>query len=146
MENHREDVIVIFAGYPKKMEKFLANNEGLRSRIAFHMDFPDYTPDELAEILRLMAKRSGCTLTEEIVAHCRTKFAAVCRQEDFGNGRFVRNVFEQALMRQAQRLCALHEGQPLTKEELLQLTAADFDVAALQPASSGRAPVGFSIS
>ena len=74
-----------------------------------------------------------------------TKFAAVCRQEDFGNGRFVRNVFEQALMRQAQRLCALHEGQPLTKEELLQLTAADFDVAALQPASSGRAPVGFSI-
>ena len=146
MENHREDVIVIFAGYPKKMEKFLANNEGLRSRIAFHMDFPDYTPDELAEILRLMAKRSGCTLTEEIVAHCRTKFAAVCRQENFGNGRFVRNVFEQALMRQAQRLCALHEGQPLTKEELLQLTAADFDVAALQPASSSRAPVGFSIS
>ena len=146
MENHREDVIVIFAGYPKKMEKFLANNEGLRSRIAFHMDFPDYTPDELAEILRLMAKRSGCTLTEEILAHCRTKFAAVCRQEDFGNGRFVRNVFEQALMRQAQRLCALHEGQPLTKEELLQLTAADFDVAALQPASSSRAPVGFSIS
>ena len=96
-------------------------------------------------ILSAGEKRS-CTLTEEIVAHCRTKFAAVCRQEDFGNGRFVRNVFEQALMRQAQRLCALHEGRPLTKEELLQLTAADFDVAALQPASSSRAPVGFSIS
>ena len=121
MENHREDVIVIFAGYPKKMEAFLATNEGLRSRIAFHVDFPDYTPAELAEILRLIARKKGCTLTEEIVAHCRKRFEAVCRQTDFGNGRFVRNVFEQALMRQAQRLCTLHEGQSLTKEDLRQL-------------------------
>ena len=146
MENHREDVIVIFAGYPKKMEAFLATNEGLRSRIAFHVDFPDYTPAELAEILRLIARKKGCTLTEEIVAHCRKRFEAVCRQPDFGNGRFVRNVFEQALMRQAQRLCTLHEGQSLTKEDLRQLTVADFDVTALQTAPSSQIPVGFSVS
>ena len=146
MENHREDVIVIFAGYPKKMEAFLATNEGLRSRIAFHVDFPDYTPAELAEILRLIARKKGCTLTEEIVAHCRKRFEAVCRQTDFGNGRFVRNVFEQALMRQAQRLCTLHEGQSLTKEDLRQLTVGDFDVTALQTAPSSQIPVGFSVS
>ena len=146
MENHREDVIVIFAGYPKKMEAFLATNEGLRSRIAFHVDFPDYTPAELAEILRLIARKKGCTLTEEIVAHCRKRFEAVCRQPDFGNGRFVRNVFEQALMRQAQRLCTLHEGQSLVKEDLRQLTVGDFDVTALQTAPSSHSPVGFSVS
>ena len=146
MENRREDVIVIFAGYPKKMEAFLATNEGLRSRIAFHVDFPDYTPAELAEILRLIAGKKGCTLTEEIVAHCRKRFEAVCRQPDFGNGRFVRNVFEQALMRQAQRLCTLREGQTLAKEDLRQLTIEDFDVLALQAVPSSRSPVGFSVS
>ena len=146
MENRRADVIVIFAGYPKKMEAFLATNEGLRSRIAFHVDFPDYTPAELAEILRLIARKKGCTLTEEIVAHCRKRFEAVCRQPDFGNGRFVRNVFEQALMRQAQRLCTLREGQTLAKEDLWQLTIEDFDVAALQAVPSSPSPVGFSVS
>mgnify|MGYP000867685918 FL=1 len=146
MENRREDVIVIFAGYPKKMEAFLATNEGLRSRIAFHVDFPDYTPAELAEILRLIARKKGCTLTEEIVAHCRKRFEAVCRKPDFGNGRFVRNVFEQALMRQAQRLCTLREGQTLAKEDLRQLTIEDFDVAALQAVPSSPSPVGFSVS
>ena len=146
MENRRADVIVIFAGYPKKMEAFLATNEGLRSRIAFHVDFPDYTPAELAEILRLIAGKKGCTLTEEIVAHCRKRFEAVCRQPDFGNGRFVRNVFEQALMRQAQRLCTLREGQTLAKEDLRRLNIEDFDVEALQAVPSSRSPVGFSVS
>lgn len=60
--------------------------------------------------------------------------------------RLVRNVFEQALMRQAQRLCTLHEGQPLTKEDLRQITVGDFDVTALQTAPSSQIPVGFSIS
>ena len=57
MENHRDDVIVIFAGYPGKMKDFLDKNEGLRSRIAFHLDFPDYTETELVEILKLMKRK-----------------------------------------------------------------------------------------
>ncbi|WP_315436469.1 AAA family ATPase [uncultured Selenomonas sp.] len=146
MENHREDVIVIFAGYPKKMQDFLDANEGLRSRIAFHVSFPDYTADELAEILSLIARQQGYTLTEEIVTHCRTQFSSMCRQEDFGNGRFVRNVFEQALMKQSQRLWALREHHALTEDSLRQLTVADFNVAALQPAERRQTSMGFSVS
>ncbi|WP_051226566.1 AAA family ATPase [Butyrivibrio sp. MC2013] len=59
MENHRGDVIVIFAGYPEKMAEFLDQNEGLRSRIAFHLSFPDYNEEELMSILQLMAKNRG---------------------------------------------------------------------------------------
>ena len=59
MENYRDDVIVIFAGYPDKMERFLEKNEGLRSRIAFHVDFPDYNAEELCGILKLMSKEKG---------------------------------------------------------------------------------------
>lgn len=146
MENHREDVIVIFAGYPKKMQDFLDANEGLRSRIAFHVSFPDYTADELTEILSLIARQQGYTLTEEIVTHCRTQFSSMCRQEDFGNGRFVRNVFEQALMKQSQRLWALREHHALTEDSLRQLTVADFNVAALQPAERRQTSMGFSVS
>ncbi|MBQ6131029.1 MAG: AAA family ATPase, partial [Selenomonadaceae bacterium] len=70
MENHRDDVIVIFAGYPDKMKDFLDRNEGLRSRIAFHINFPDYTAEELTDIFKLMAKRRGFNISDEISEHC----------------------------------------------------------------------------
>ena len=73
MENHRNSVIVIFAGYPDKMKEFLDRNEGLRSRIAFHIDFPDYTPDELTEILKLMARRRGYEISDEVADYCRSR-------------------------------------------------------------------------
>ena len=65
MENHRKDLIVIFAGYPDKMEQFLRKNPGLRSRIAFHVPFEDYTSEELCQIAGLIARKSGVTLTED---------------------------------------------------------------------------------
>ena len=128
MENHRDDVIVIFAGYPDKMKEFLDRNEGLRSRIAFHIHFPDYTPDELLEIFKLMAKRRGYEISAEVVAHCRKLFARVARKKNFGNGRFVRTLLEQAWLRQAQRIVTEHAEGTVTKEDLMQFTVSDFDV------------------
>ncbi|MFR6344943.1 MAG: hypothetical protein ACLUO4_09145, partial [Christensenellales bacterium] len=61
MENHREELVVIFAGYPEKMEEFIQKNPGLRSRIAFHVSFPDYNELELCQIAQLMGKEKGQT-------------------------------------------------------------------------------------
>ena len=128
MENHRNNVIVIFAGYPQKMKDFLDRNEGLRSRIAFHVDFPDYTPDELTEIFKLMAKKRGYEISDEVTEHCRKIFKRVAKKKDFGNGRFVRNLLEQAWLKQAQRIVKQHAGGEVTKEDLTRFEIEDFDV------------------
>jgi ATPases of the AAA+ class len=128
MENRRDSVIVIFAGYPDKMEKFLNENEGLRSRIAFHLNFPDYNADELLQILELMAGEKGFKINSEIKEKCHEIFAAACSQPEFGNGRFVRNVLEQAMMRQADRVVKTSKGKPINKRNLTTLIADDFVV------------------
>ena len=126
MENKRNSVLVIFAGYTDRMKDFLDRNEGLRSRIAFHLTFPDYNPDELLDILKLMMKRKNYTASEEVFDECRQIFVKACKHKNFGNGRFVRNLFEQAMMKQDQRL--YKQGGDFTKEQLLELTVEDFDV------------------
>ena len=127
MENYRNSVIVIFAGYPDKMREFLDRNEGLRSRIAFHIDFPDYTADELLDIFKLMARKRGFKISAEVAAHCRKIFKRVAKKKNFGNGRFVRNLLEQAWLRQAQRIVNEHENSEVTKEELTTFIVEDFD-------------------
>lgn len=126
MENHRDDVIVIFAGYPDKMKDFLNRNEGLRSRIAFHINFPDYTPEELTEIFKLMAKRRGYEISDEVAEYCKKIFKRVAKKKNFGNGRFVRTLLEQAWLKQAQRIVKT-EGE-VTKEDLVSFKVEDFDV------------------
>ena len=128
MENNRDNVIVIFAGYPDKMKFFLDHNEGLRSRIAFHIDFPDYNPDELTEIFKLMAKKRGYKISDEVAAHCKSIFKRVAKKKNFGNGRFVRNLLEQAWLKQAQRIVKQNEGGTVTKDDLISFTGDDFDV------------------
>ncbi len=128
MENQRDSVIVIFAGYKDKMKGFLARNEGLRSRIAFHVDFPDYDADELIQILSLMAKERGYELDDPILARCRDVFRAACAEKEFGNGRFARNLLEQAILKQSQRIMTESNGQPMTRDELLKLAPVDFEV------------------
>lgn len=107
MENHREELVVIFAGYPEQMEAFLDKNPGLRSRIAFHVPFADYDSDELCRIAQLMAKNSEMQLTDGAAEQLKTVFDAARKQPDFGNGRYVRNVLEQAKMQQASRLLTM---------------------------------------
>ena len=128
MENHRDNVIVIFAGYPDKMKEFLERNEGLRSRIAFHVEFPDYTPDELTDIFKLMAKRRGYEISDEVAEHCKKIFKRVAKKKNFGNGRFVRTLLEQAWLKQSQRIIKEHENGEVTKEDLTRFEVEDFDV------------------
>ncbi len=128
MENRRDKVIVIFAGYPEKMERFLSENEGLRSRIAFHLDFPDYKADEMLKILELMAKEKGYKLNDKIREKCFNIFESACDKPEFGNGRFARNVLEQAMMRQADRVFKKYKGKTVSRRALSAFAPEDFDV------------------
>lgn len=132
MENYRDEVIVIFAGYPEKMKEFLEQNEGLASRIAFHLNFPDYSPEELTQILDLMLEKSEYRMDERTREKCFSICADACREENYGNGRFVRNLLDHAIMRQADRLIREHQNGTLGKEEACLLTADDFEMIGLE--------------
>jgi SpoVK/Ycf46/Vps4 family AAA+-type ATPase len=124
MENHREDVAVIFAGYPEEMEHFLQRNPGLRSRIAFHVPFADYNAEELCQIAELMGKHKGIRFEADAKEKLHTVFEDARKKSDFGNGRFVRNILEQAKMNQASRLLEL-EFEDITTEDVQTIRAED---------------------
>lgn len=129
MENYREEVIVIFAGYPEKMSEFLEQNEGLASRIAFHLKFPDYTAQELVRIMDLMLEKQGYQINDQYTREkCLAICAQVCTEKNYGNGRFVRNMLEQAMMKQADRLLRGSGNLELSKEEASKLIAEDFEM------------------
>ena len=140
MENHREDVVVIFAGYPDKMEEFMQKNPGLRSRVAFHVPFADYDAHELCEIATLIGKSKGVSLEDEAVEKLSTIFETACRQSDFGNGRYVRNVLEQAKMNQASRLLE-YDFDDITTEEITTIRAVDIIVPNIKTEEKRR--IGF---
>ena len=142
MENYRDEVIVIFAGYPEKMKEFLEQNEGLASRIAFHLNFPDYSPVELTQILDLMLEKSEYRMDERTREKCFSICADACREENYGNGRFVRNLLDHAIMRQADRLIREHQNGTLEKEEACLLTADDFEMIGLKKKPQSR-QIGF---
>ena len=143
MENHRDDVIVIFAGYPDKMKDFLERNEGLKSRIAFHLDFPDYNVDELTQILQVMAKEKSYTVDGAVVEKCRKIFEKIYTTKDFGNGRYVRNLLESAIINQAARLMKLEETQEVTKDLALNLVAEDFSPIGTNLIDDNKNRIGF---
>ena len=147
MENHRDNVIVIFAGYPEKMKEFLNKNEGLRSRIAFHLDFPDYKADEMVDIFKLMADQKGYKYDAEILLRCRNIFERACNKEEFGNGRFVRNCLEQAIMAQAHRIAKEYKGKKVSRKSLATFKVEDFDVNVCeQIEKEKKRQVGFVVS
>ena len=92
------------------MKEFLEQNEGLASRIAFHLNFPDYSPEELTQILDLMLEKSEYRMDERTREKCFSICADACREENYGNGRFVRNLLDHAIMRQADRLIREHQN------------------------------------
>lgn len=126
MENNRDDTLVIFAGYPDKMEWFLQKNEGLRSRISFHVPFEDYSPKELLQILKLMAKQKNLKLESNIPTYVKEICQKVCHQRDFGNGRFIRNLLEHAEMCQANRLANNSGNHTPSVSDILTLKKQDF--------------------
>ena len=127
MENMRENTIVIFAGYEKEMKEFINQNPGLRSRIPFHVHFPDYSDSELLEILKLVASKNDYSLTEGAECKARDIFKTASLSKDFGNGRFVRNLFEKATMKKALRLSSSLDDF-ISDTELLTLREEDFEM------------------
>ncbi len=140
MENHRQDVVVIFAGYPDEMEGFLQKNPGLRSRIAFHVPFADYSAQELCEIAALMGRSKGISLEKAAMDKLRTVFALAAQQSDFGNGRYVRNLLEQAKMNLASRLLE-SDLDEISAKELSTIKAVDIEVPVLPTAQKHK--IGF---
>jgi len=140
MENRREDLVVIFAGYTEKMEEFLRRNPGLRSRIAFHVPFADYTPGELMQILELIAAKQTMTLDENVKDKVLPIISTASREPDFGNGRFMRNLFERARMKQAGRLLKM-DIDSVTADQVKQLIPDDFETPATTRMSKQR--IGF---
>ena len=143
MENNRDKVIVIFAGYPEKMNQFLDNNPGLRSRIAFHIPFEDYNSEELVDILKLMAEDKKLTLSSDVVEKVKPIFEEARTHKEYGNGRFVRNMFEKAVMHQAGRLVKYQRSE-LNLSMVSTLVADDFEVPSEYAAEKSR-KIGFSI-
>lgn len=125
MEDEREDLVVIVAGYPKLMERFISSNPGLRSRFSKKIFFPDYTPEELLDILQYMVKKNGFTISEPALdfAYEVLEKKYNTRSEDFANAREVRNFFESAIVSQADRL---YGKENITDEELCRLEVDDF--------------------
>lgn len=128
MENNRDDIVVIFAGYPDKMKEFLDRNPGLKSRIAFNVHFDDYNSDELMSIANLMAENNGLTISKGAKDKLKDLFKAVTQEENFGNGRYVRNIIEQARMTQAERLIKM-DFESVTQNDLTTLIDQDIDIA-----------------
>ncbi|MDR1016705.1 MAG: AAA family ATPase [Coriobacteriales bacterium] len=133
MENHRDDVTVIFAGYTEPMEDFLEQNPGLRSRIGFHVHFADYDIAELCQITRHMAEERGFTLAAGADEQISAIMSKAILTRDFGNGRFARNLLDQAALSAAARLVSLDPAS-IDKQTAQTLLASDFSL----PATLGR--------
>lgn len=124
MENQRDDLVVILAGYKEPMDKFYESNPGLSSRIANHIDFPDYSTDELLKISKLMLEEQQYQLTPDAEVALERYIDKRKEQPLFANARSVKNALDRARMRQANRIFD-SRGQVLTKKELVNLEAED---------------------
>jgi len=142
MENNRDDLVVIFAGYPDKMEEFLNQNPGLRSRIAFHVNFDDYNTSELIDIADLMIKKTGFEFSDDAHEELNDIFSEAIRIDDFGNGRYVRNLIELSTLRQASRL-AKSDMDSLSDEDMKTITKEDIVAPLLKHEEVKYSRIGF---
>ncbi len=128
MEDHRDDLIVIVAGYTAPMEKFIHSNPGLESRFNKYFFFPDYNGEQLMTMFRIRCKKNGYSMTPETEKAAVALFTQLYeeRTENFGNGRDVRNVFEDMVVRQANRVAAMEEP---SKEDLMAVLPEDLEDA-----------------
>ncbi len=124
MENQRDDLVVIFAGYKDRMDRFFSSNPGLASRVAHHIDFPDYSLDELFAIANLMLERMQYALSEKAAVALREYIALRLSQPRFSNARSIRNALDRTRLRQANRLFG-RRGERLTMAALSTIEPED---------------------
>ena len=126
MENQRDDIVVILAGYKNRMETFFRSNPGMASRVAHHIDFPDYTPDELLQIAQLIVAEMDYRFDEAGLAAMREYIVHRIAQPHFANARSIRNALDRARLRQASRLFASAGANAAPeKEQLMLITPED---------------------
>ncbi len=127
MEDDRDRLIVILAGYPDEMEDFISSNPGLRSRFNRYIFFPDYSATELHEIFQFSVSKNEYVITADADDYLKKKLDHVVqnKRKDFGNARYIRNYFESAIEHQANRLAS---DVNLTAEKLSELTIEDIDI------------------
>ena len=128
MENNRDDLVVILAGYKDKMDRFFQSNPGMRSRIAHHLDFPDYSPDELMAIARLMLAGQNYRFSPEGEKAFAEYIPLRMQLSHFANARSIRNALDRARLRQANRLFA-GSKKKLTRLDLITLEPDDILVS-----------------
>jgi SpoVK/Ycf46/Vps4 family AAA+-type ATPase len=124
MEDYRDRLVVIVAGYKDEMQRFIDSNPGLQSRFNRYIDFPDYSSGELTDIFKMYMKKNQYTLAPDAEEYLKEQFeyAVAHKDRNFGNARFARNVFEKSIQQQANRLA----GQTnLDKGRLSELTVED---------------------
>ena len=124
MEGNRDDLVVIFAGYKDRMDIFYQSNPGLSSRVANHIDFPDYSAEELLAIAQLVLAAENYRFSEEATAAFSDYIHRRMQLPFFANARSIRNAIDRARMRQANRLFS-RIGSPLTKLDLMTIEAGD---------------------
>jgi probable Rubsico expression protein CbbX len=124
MENERDNLVVILAGYKDRMDRFFESNPGMRSRVAHHLDFAAYEPDELLAIGELILERSSYYLSEGATAAFRDQLSVQMSDPNFANARSVRNALEEARLRHAYRLSA-EPLRPWSKDDLMRIEAPD---------------------
>jgi probable Rubsico expression protein CbbX len=123
MENQRDDLVVILAGYKDRMETFFQSNPGLRSRVAHHIDFPDYTLDELGQIAQLLLGRLNYRFSPSAETAMSQYIERRKQQPNFANARSLRNALDRARLRQANRI--LSSGGTVTRRDLETIEAED---------------------
>lgn len=125
MENNRNDLVVIVAGYKDRMEAFLASNPGLRSRFGYFVDFPDYNVNELIQITHLLATDKGFIIDNTADKKLEKIYSAQMHEPDFGNGRFCRNVVDLAIHKHAKKILLLGDTNEVSNDYLFSLSASD---------------------
>ena len=123
MENQREDLVVILAGYKERMDTFFRSNPGMRSRVAHHLDFPDFTLDELMQIAEIMLRQQQYHFDDSARDAFRAYITRRMALPDFANARSIRNAIDRIKLRQANRLYS--GGEAVTRQELARIDAAD---------------------
>jgi len=126
MENQRNDLVVILAGYKERMDIFYKSNPGLASRIANHIHFPDYSAEELLEIAEIMLAEQQYRITNEGKAVLFEYIKLRTQQPLFANARSIKNAIDRARMRQANRIFELNSNTELTKSDIVTLDVKDF--------------------
>jgi Cdc6-like AAA superfamily ATPase len=139
IEDRRDRIVVVMAGYPDEMDELINANPGLRSRFPKVIHFPDYTTDELLEIMDSLGDKGGYLLDPGARARARIWLDSVARDKGFGNGRTARNLFEHAVATQATRLVRQDEH---TDVELTTLTADDIPMPGTGPVTAARPSIG----